>query len=341
MAIRWSRWAAGIAALVLSAGEVRPGDVPGSVAPVLPQGNETHLSIMSYNVKGLPWPAAQGRTENLLAIGRELAAQRWQGRQPHIVLLQEAFTSEAKAIGRAAGYRYVASGPRAGSVRYPAQPTLGKDFAAAATRLRGEGVGSWIDSGLVVLSDYPIVTSEDYAFPADACAGYDCLANKGVMLVRLAVPGSERPLVVVNTHLNLDASSTGVGPARSDAVFAWQYRHLQQFVRSRAPADSLIVVAGDFNVGPAAQRRSTADRIGPPLSQAKEAVSQALHIRNLAPTARAAAQAIAARRIDGVYYRGGGSAGLSLEGFDVPFPLGGPDSLSDHAGFVATFRISS
>src|SRR5690606_28545509 len=60
------------------------------------------VSIMSYNIKGIPWPIATGREEAISAIGKSLAAMRSSGAQPRIVLLQEAFGDTANALGEAA-----------------------------------------------------------------------------------------------------------------------------------------------------------------------------------------------------------------------------------------------
>ena len=62
------------------------------------------FSVMTYNVKDLPWPIAADRKAAIGAIGQRLALMRSKGVQPDVVLLQEAFGEEAQAIGRAAGY---------------------------------------------------------------------------------------------------------------------------------------------------------------------------------------------------------------------------------------------
>ena len=51
--------------------------------------------------------------------------------------------------------------------------------------LSGEGWGKLTGAGLHVLSDLPILDVKAAAY--SACAGFDCLANKGVMLVRVAL----------------------------------------------------------------------------------------------------------------------------------------------------------
>ena len=49
-----------------------------------------------------------------------------------------------------------------------------------------------------------------------ACAGFDCLANKGVLLARIAVPGMAQPLTVANAHLNA-RKAAGVSVVKNGA----------------------------------------------------------------------------------------------------------------------------
>src|SRR5204862_8341823 len=65
-------------------------------APFQPVGpiRPVTLSVMTYNVEGLPWPVRRGRGSQLKAIGEQLAALRARGLQPDVVLLQEGFRSE-------------------------------------------------------------------------------------------------------------------------------------------------------------------------------------------------------------------------------------------------------
>lgn len=43
------------------------------------------LSVMTYNVKGLPWPATWGREPALAAIGKKFAQMRERKAQPHAI----------------------------------------------------------------------------------------------------------------------------------------------------------------------------------------------------------------------------------------------------------------
>jgi len=212
------------------------------------------ISVLSYNVKGLPWPVAWGRDAALEQIADRLDARRQHGEQPDIVLLQEAFADTAREIGRRAGYRHIAFGPDA------AQPAgdekvgpLGNDWT------RGEAIGKQLDSGLAILSDFPILSVRTMAFGDTACAGYDCLANKGAMMALIQIPGRREPARIFNTHLNARTAS-GVGIGKANLAFRRQIRLLADFIRQEihdtAPAPAPIIIAGDFNIGQDNERRA-------------------------------------------------------------------------------------
>jgi hypothetical protein len=56
------------------------------------------LSILIYNVEGLPWPARKNRGPSLQRIGETLYSIRAKGNGPDVVMLQEAFTPAARDI---------------------------------------------------------------------------------------------------------------------------------------------------------------------------------------------------------------------------------------------------
>jgi endonuclease/exonuclease/phosphatase family metal-dependent hydrolase len=257
------RRTAGIAVMVAAAMALTGGrgaaDAPGLHIPMTAPAAAApgEVSILSYNVEGLPWPIARGRAEAAGEIADRLADQRLTGRQPHIVALQEAFGAPAKDIGRRAGYRYAAFGPAEGEQGAVASTASDRSFAAAARFWSGETIGRFADSGLAIFSDYPILWTRRLAFPGFACAGYDCLANKGVLAVALKVPGSDRPLVVIDTHLNSRAAS-GVPDARSFYAYSRQVDALGAVVAEARSAGD-VVMAGDFNVGSAKSRSAYLD----------------------------------------------------------------------------------
>lgn len=186
------------------------------------------ISVLTYNIRGLPWPVALGRGQAIRQIGRELALMRREGRQPDVVLIQEGFRSEVAELVRESGYRFWAQGPG-----------------------RSETPGKLTSAGLHVLSDQPIVDVRSIAY--SRCAGWDCLANKGAMLVRLAPDGLPMPIDVVNTHMN-SRRAAKAPPAETLAAHNAQTRQLAGFIRNNRTPDAPMLVGGDFNVKTAPER---------------------------------------------------------------------------------------
>lgn len=324
------------AVMVTAVGATMPSRAPHAVTlPAI----ESNLSLLTYNVKGLPWPIASGRPADLAAIADRLRDLRSRGQAPHVVVLQEAFSSDAQAIGHAAGYRYVVQGPSADLTARLAGSSADAKLAAGAHWWAGETMGKMLGSGLQLMSDYPVIGVRRMVFPASDCAGYDCLANKGAMLVRIAVPGIATPVDIVTTHLN-SRTASGVGKARSDQAYDRQVDLMTRFVeQSRDPRNPLIV-AGDFNLGKAATRRATL--FGDITSRwsvaggVRDALGQAAAKGLALPEDAVASRA---RAKDWQFFAPGRAARLEVTGIAVPFgqePDG--DMLSDHVGYIAYFR---
>lgn len=159
---------------------VHPPTVPVTSYPASQFDGE--LSVLTYDVKGLPWPIASGRVDALSQISHRLSELEKLGRQPEVVILQEAFIDDAKAIGAVAGYRFFAEGPGAPQQSGITATVKDARFAKNGSWWKGEDIGQWTGSGLQILSDFSITAVHTAPFPATACAGYDCLAKKGVML---------------------------------------------------------------------------------------------------------------------------------------------------------------
>lgn len=198
------------------------------------------LSVLTYNVRGLPWPIALGRGKALREIGRELALLRREGRQPDVVLIQEGFRGEVANLFQESGYRYWAQGPG----RSERTPFAGA-VLSARDLFRGEGVGKLTGAGLHVFSDAPIVDVRQAAY--NNCAGLDCLANKGAMLVRLAPEGVPTVIDVVNTHLNSRKASLAPRE-RTLPAHQGQARELTAFLQANRQAGNPLLLGGDFNV---------------------------------------------------------------------------------------------
>lgn len=333
--LRLAGWI-GLAGLLMSPAPFHPSErLDAADLANLSQNDET-LSVMTYNVKGLPWPAGWDRGPALAAIGAKLADMRERKAQPQVVLLQEAFVDDAKAIARRAGYRHIANGPQ----RAPAAtvPPLGREFAAEARWDRGELSGNLLDSGLVILSDYPIVKSRNFAFPQGACAGFDCLAAKGVMIAWIAVPDAPQPIAVVNTHLN-SRHSTHVTSERADQAYIWQVEATRRFVSANIDQDTPVIFGGDFNTGEAPRRLSA---FAQPILGANEhdGLSTALTLQDTSDPARDEAVHILRRNKDKLLSRNGSRIRLAPRRVSVPFGIQSPTArLSDHAGFVIGYAL--
>jgi endonuclease/exonuclease/phosphatase family metal-dependent hydrolase len=298
------------------------------------------VTLLTYNVKGLPWPVASDRPAALNTIAQQLLALRRQGRQPHLVALQEAFVSEAKAIGRASGYRYEAFGP--GQDEAPLVNTTPQDraFTADASFMIGERAGKRVDSGLAIFSDYPIIAVRRMAYPI--CAGYDCLANKGALAVLIAVPGLAAPLTVIDTHLN-SGTASGAPRARSTYAYRRQIDALRVLISSVASSGSPVLIAGDFNVGYHMDRRSyfAGQLLG--LTLGLSAVEQACG-RNLGCTAGSpggVAESIRHGK-DWLLYRPSRLLAPMPTDLAAPFGRAADGSmLSDHVGVTVTYAFSA
>jgi endonuclease/exonuclease/phosphatase family metal-dependent hydrolase len=308
--------------------------VPAGIAPA-----PGTVSVLTYNVHGAPWPATSGRSADLQQIGARLREMRGLGRQPSIVVLQEAFSQDAQVIAREAGYAAVVSGPGQEDAGKATMTAADRQFAAQAHWWKGETEGKFVDSGLQVLSDYPVLAVHKLAFPAFACAGWDCLANKGALLVTLAVPGGS-PIDVLTTHLNSRAASR-VPEARSYYAYDRQVGMLDAFVRAVHDSARPLIAAGDFNVGTSLPRRAALLAVARDWSSGAR-VRDALHEYREAggPMSADAAYSFARSR-DWQFFTDGKDRTISLAGIEVPFgfePSGG--MLSDHVGYVARFRLS-
>jgi len=197
-------------------------------APAYAQApHSAEISVLTYNVRGLPWPIALRRGEALKRIGQELGRMREEGRQPDVVLVQEGFRDEMSDLVKASGYPHWVRGPRR------------------------EGNGKATSGGLHVLSDIPIVAVRAAAF--SDCAGFDCLANKGVMLVRLAPEGQPFEIEVVNAHFN--ARRASAAPLKIARVaHNHQTDQFTAFVRAHRDERAPLLVGGDFNIKHAPER---------------------------------------------------------------------------------------
>ncbi|MFN3609683.1 MAG: endonuclease/exonuclease/phosphatase family protein [Hyphomonas sp.] len=205
----------------------------------------TQLSVLIYNVEGLPWPARRNRGPSLDKIGEELARMRQAGTAPDVVLVQEAFTPRAARIGAAAAYPNRVRGPSRSDV--PETGLVDQAHIDARRFRKGERSGKLLGSGLYVFSDLPVIGVYRRGFSRHACAGLDCLSAKGAMLVRIALPGVPTPVDLMTVHMNAQGSAR-VREARTLAAHRYQTLESAHFLlETRDPANPLIL-GGDFNM---------------------------------------------------------------------------------------------
>jgi hypothetical protein len=221
----------------------------------------TDISVLTYNVKGLPWPLRLDLPEPdphtaMAQIGRHLAHLRANNTAPDVVLVQEGFTETAILIGKLGGYAFAVHGPTRDDARSAGNAAGDPKPADTSAFNNGEPI---LDSGLHVFSNYPISIVARRAFGKFACAGYDCLAAKGVLVLQIEIPGVPDPVIFMTVHMN----ANGASGARPEQALAAHQRQMDIF------ADTLqvdidpglpLVFGGDFNIKKAIGRRDYADR---------------------------------------------------------------------------------
>lgn len=297
------------------------------------------LSVLTYNVHGLPWPIATDRSAALDAIGQRLRDLHHLGAAPRVAVLQEAFTDEAQGIARASGYGYAAFGP--GDDNTSAAPLPHSISTTAldhgARWWKGEGLGKWTGSGLMVLSDYPIVRIRRLTYSDDACAGYDCLAAKGAMLVELQLPDG-RNVEIATTHLNSRRSS-GVSNERANRAWLVQAEELRDFISTQRNRGLPLVLGGDLNVGSDIVRQlGLADMAGTLDRRALDGL-RTLQARGIRLD-RDTRQALGHGK-DWELVLGGLGSTLTPQGAWVPFGAAAGLPLSDHFGYAVSYSGSA
>ncbi|MFT4055443.1 MAG: endonuclease/exonuclease/phosphatase family protein [Novosphingobium sp.] len=238
-----------------------PGSAVAPAVEVAADGvtRSVTLSVLTYNVEGLGWPARSGRAEDLRRIGEHIAALRTAGKAPDVVLFQEVFSSAARKAILATGYPSIVPGPR----RTTRHATIfGERLPGHASIGRGELGIRLTGSGLVIASAYPTLLTHRQAYGRRSCAGIDCLANKGIMLARIAIPGVPVPIDLFDTHMNSRGASKAPLPRNLEA-------HARQAVEASAFIDRQhddrypIVFGGDFNMRHSAERWDNFTRYQP------------------------------------------------------------------------------
>lgn len=305
------------------ASEVRVTRQPAKLEPGVDAGE---LSVLTYNVRGLPWPLASNRGKALREIGRELAEMRREGRQPDVVLIQEGFRSEIGDLVRESGYAYWAQGPAREE-----RTAFGGVIVAARDLLRGEGFGKLTGAGLHVLSDAPILEVRTAAY--NNCAGFDCLANKGAMLVRLQPEWSPTPIDVVNTHMNARKASGAPG-ARTLPAHHGQTEELAAFLKANRDEQLPLLVGGDFNIRNSPQRYYF-NALERPYAVVSEYCSQPG-----SGCGANAADATAEPWLRTQDLQGFGQGMVRIQPLDSQYLFEGKAALSDHPAYLVRYQLS-
>ena len=219
----------------------------------------TRVSVLTYNVEGLSWPARSGRGEQLREIADRLEAMRAAGEAPDIILFQEAFSSAASQALGTLSWPHLVAGPR----RTEPQPPRESDRLPGPRRPRQGEIGlKATTGGLVIVSEFPIVRRDSRPFPRGSCAGRDCLANKGMLFAEVAIPGVPMTLDLLNTHMNSQRASR-VPERRHLAAHRAQARALSNYLLEVGDLTGPLVFGGDFNMRHSEARFAEFQRLQP------------------------------------------------------------------------------
>lgn len=212
-----------------------------------------NLTVLTFNVAGLPWPASKDRAVVMPAIGQHIAALADEGFPVDVILIQEGFIAETEMIADALAfaYRVTGAGPELKAISHACAGCKSDD--RQQKWWKGEGIGPFVGSGLHIFSVYPVVGVSRMAFGNQDCAGYDCLANKGAILARVVLPGVPEPVDVLTTHLN-STNAAGVPKWETHIAHERQVRRLAEFWGSVTSIDRPNIVGGDFNIRGSHQR---------------------------------------------------------------------------------------
>lgn len=298
---------------------------------------------MIYNVAGLPWPRGKQRGKALHHIGDALAEMKKAGTAPDIILIQEGFIASAGKIGDRAGYANIIRGPQRSdrAMDLGLAPMI-KDFKKDRRLIKGERVGKITGSGLYLFTDYGVESVTQSPFGRNSCAGYDCLANKGVMISRIRIPGVPQPVQLLNTHLNARGASK-VPIERTHQAYERQVLEIGKILARSYDPGAPFIYGGDFNTRHSGRRYAakvetlpgvdvryyctvTAPTSGEPCDVAMSWDGDApwMDTQDIQGFASGNRVSITPVRVDAL--------------FDEPWKNGKPPS--DHDGYLVTYRLS-
>lgn len=230
-------------AFVCAAAWARDGQ-PRPSAPAI------DLSLLSYNVHGLPWPAAGG------GASRRAAVIGWLASRYDVVLLQEDFEHHGAIRAQLPGRRVL----RGNGMRLDPRLLLAKLLLLPAEILL-PGFSPPYGSGLTAIVA-PWLRVEDAGVLRHAyhrCAGWlgdrgDCWATKGFLRARIAVAtgadGAGPAASCAGPAGEIDVYDTHLDSGGSEASREARRSQLEELARAiaRDTGPRALVVAGDLNL---------------------------------------------------------------------------------------------
>jgi endonuclease/exonuclease/phosphatase family metal-dependent hydrolase len=273
------------------------------------------LTFLTFNFWGLPdlgfrvlSPLRTERAEELCRRFSEVSKKRegWD-----VIFLQEVWVAEDRARFTHCGYSYVAD---------------------------EEDDSLPLDSGLMILSRYPLAQVQRYTYPMQAGMGHltedgEGLARKSALVALVNHPMAGA-IWVANTHLVSDYRASSGG---NDTYLELRRQQFSAFLSwtEEVSWGRPLVIGGDWNFGP---KDPLWDELRPTLAQASEAPG-ADQAATLAPPNTM--HAVTEGKVDHLFGLQGAVAHQG--GIALTAPLKVDDlsiSLSDHWGFSTNFSFS-
>ena len=173
--------------------------------------NPAAVKVLSWNIYMLPGIITQSAAvERARAIGELLRTTDYD-----VIVFQEAFSGRARRI---------------------IWNSLRERYPYTTGPANQKGISFKINSGVWIVSRYPITASQSFAFKLRA--GSDAFSRKGALLAELNVNGT--PLQVVGTHLQ----SAGGSAIREEQCLELYHRLLKPAKKSGVAQ----IICGDFNI---------------------------------------------------------------------------------------------
>ena len=210
--------------------------------------SSVEFSVLIYNIYGLPWPLLWGRSARIKEIGEILGEMRQDGTEPDIVMLQEAFTMKSQPVPEYGGYPNVVGGPETKDKAPKLSEDVNPEFSAGRSFWKGEKMGKKLNSGLAILSNFPILERHTRPFKRHECAGFDCMANKGILVALIQIPGVPEPVYFLTTHMNSGIQTSGVSNERSLMAHNLQMQEIRDFIVNFPGEGRALLFGGDFNM---------------------------------------------------------------------------------------------